>query len=64
MRISVDVYRLVWVGLRIYVFQAVVYSTVFNNPGGSPRALSLGYSFAFFIFAEEAQYNLERNVQS
>ena len=28
------------------------------------RALSLGYSFAFFIFAEEAQYNLARNVQT
>ena len=29
-----------------------------------PGALSLGYSFAFFIFAEEAQYNLARNVQT
>ena len=53
-----------WIEFRIYVFQAVVYGTVFNNPGGSPRALSPGYSFAFFIFAEEAQYNLVRNVQN
>ena len=37
----------------------------FNNPGWSPRpgGLSLGYSFALFIFAEEAQYNLARNVR-
>ena len=41
----------------LIVFQAVVYGTVFNNPGRSPWSLSLGYSFVifFFIFAEEAQ---------
>ena len=40
--------------------------TVFSTiPAGlpGPGALSLGYSFALFIFAEEAQYNLARNVQ-
>ena len=38
----------------------------FNNPGWSPRpgALSLGCSFAFIIFAEEAKYKLAQNVQT
>ena len=55
-----------WIEFRIDVFQAVVCGTVFSTiPAGlpGPGALSLGYSFALFIFAEEAQYNLARNVR-
>ena len=55
-----------WIEVRIDVFQAVVCGTVFSTiPAGlpGPGALSLGYSFALFIFAEEAQYNLARNVR-
>ena len=55
-----------WIEFRIDVFQAVVCGTDFSTiPAGlpGPGALSLGYSFALFIFAEEAQYNLARNVR-
>ena len=46
--------------------QAVVCGTVFSTiPAGlpGPGALTLGYSFALFIFAEAVQYNLARNVR-
>ena len=50
-----------WIEFRIYVFQAVVYGTVFNNPGGSTRALSLGYSFAFsYLLRKPRQSGVKR----